>query len=297
MSVLSLPLAIALLVSANVTSALVFRRSGPRSALALLLALVSLVTPLFTVASPLVLALMVMFGLLAPFRWLDLFRDRSDRPTWMRVWLFASPFDARRVVSIPRTIEWRRWSLALLSAALFVTSFAALAALGSARGAGWSVRWLLGAVLVYVMVDAVTALLVATYHALGLRLPELHRAPILSCSLSEFWAERWNRPVHELLERHFFRPLARRKSARLGIGAAFIASAALHAWLVLVPLRSFWLTLSMTAFFLVQGLLVLAERHLGVARWSAAAGRSWTVAWMLVTTPLFVEPVLHVFEL
>ncbi len=297
MSLLPLPVGLVLLVAANVASAMVFQRRGPRAIAALCVALLSFLTPLFTAAPPLVLTLMAMFGFLAPIRWLDLWRDRRDHPAWLRVWLFASPFDVRRVVPMPRALERRRLALALVFVLLFAASFAALEQLGPTPGSGPYLRWLIGAVLVYVMVDGVASLLVVVYHALGLRLPELHRAPILSRSVSEFWSERWNRSVHGILDQHCFRPLARKRRALLGIGAAFVASGLLHAWLVLVPLRDLWLTLSMSGFFLAQGLLVLFERKLGVQRWRPLPGHTWTVGWMVVTTPLFVEPMLRILEL
>ncbi len=270
---------------------------APRRLLAsAVFALASVLTPLFTVGPPAALGLLAMCSLLAPFRWLDLARDRRTHSGWVRVWLFVSPFDVRRVVPTPRRLDPARVAQVLGFALLFFVALTAVEHVGPPSRAGqWALRWLAGAVVVYAMVDCTAGLVSLGYEAAGLRIPEIHRAPILSTTLAEFWGERWNRSVHGILDQHCFRPLARRRLARAGVVAAFVASAALHAWLIVVSLRDGWWTAGMFAFFVVQGLLVLLERALRVARWRPAAGRIWTAAWMLVTTPLFVEPVLLVF--
>ena len=74
--------------------------------------------------------------------------------------------------------------------------------------------------------------------------------------------------------------------------AAFFASAALHAYAVLCGIGTA-MALVMLAYFLVQGLLVLLERLLGVQRWSHAAAHAWLLSVMILTSPLFVEPALQ----
>jgi hypothetical protein len=51
----------------------------------------------------------------------------------------------------------------------------------------------------------------------------------------------------------------------------------------------------MTAFFLIHGLLVLLERLLRQRSWPRWAQRSWTLGWLAISSPLFVEPLLAVF--
>jgi hypothetical protein len=50
------------------------------------------------------------------------------------------------------------------------------------------------------------------------------------------------------------------------------------------------------AFFLVQPLLIAAERRLAVRRWRPAAGRAWTLTALAITSPLVIEPSLQFLE-
>jgi hypothetical protein len=53
----------------------------------------------------------------------------------------------------------------------------------------------------------------------------------------------------------------------------------------------------MGAFFVAQGVLLLAERALRVSRWPSTLARAWTISCFLLTGPLFVEPMLVILEL
>lgn len=77
----------------------------------------------------------------------------------------------------------------------------------------------------------------------------------------------------------------------LGVAAAFGASTLLHIWLAFV-VAGLWPALWMGAFFVVQGVLTLLERRIGVLSWNALPARMWTVICLLCTAPLFVEPML-----
>jgi len=99
--------------------------------------------------------------------------------------------------------------------------------------------------------------------------------PLLSASLAEFWARRWNRMVQGNLKRGFFQPYARLGRPELGVLAAFTASGVLHVMAVagagptsLIALPS----VSVMGFFLLHAGLVLAEKHLG---WHRAPQRPW----------------------
>ena len=50
----------------------------------------------------------------------------------------------------------------------------------------------------------------------------------------------------------------------------------------------------MGAFFLVHGLLVIAERPLRIGRRAEGVARTWTVAAFVITSPIFVESFLRV---
>lgn len=292
------PITFALLLLTNLASAVAFAKSPGRAALSAVLALTSFLLAPLGEGPPMARGMLAMAGLLAPIRWVDLIRDRLAQPVWLRMWFFTTPFDVRRVVRAPPQLETRQLAIIVGFWALFGAGLAAAAHVGPpTTPVAWALRWLAGAVVVYAMVDATSRLIALGYRAAGFRIPAMHDNPILSRTLVEFWGERWNRAVHGLLHQHCFQPLARRRRARLGVAAAFVASALLHAWLVGVALRDVRMTAVMTAFFLVQGVLMLLERALGVARWRPALGRAWTIGWMLLTTPMFVEPLLRVFGL
>lgn len=290
------PQVFALIVLTNLASSLGFARSQARAAVSGVFALASLVLPLAAEGPPMALGMLAMASLLAPFRWLDLMRDRRAHPAWLRVWFWVTPFDVRRAGRIPPRFEPRQLAAIVGFLALFGAALAVVAHVGAPAAAlDWTVRWLAGAVVVYAMVDATVRLITVGYQAAGFRIPAIHDNPILSRTLAEFWGVRWNQAVHGLLLDHCFRPLARRRLARLGVFAAFVGSALLHAWLVFSALRDVRMTAVMSAFFVVQGLLVLLERVLRVGRWRSSLARAWTIGWMLVTTPMFVEPLLRVF--
>ena len=100
----------------------------------------------------------------------------------------------------------------------------------------------------------------------------------------------------EVLFRPFcFAPLARRGTV-LALFAVFALSAIGHALLAFMALGRWRISLICGAFFVVQPLFIIAERRLAVRRWRQAAGWTWTLAILMITSPLFVEPVLQVIE-
>jgi hypothetical protein len=235
---------------------------------------------------------LALAALLIVFRAIDFIRGATLPSALHRMWFALTPFDVRQASPAPRRLDRRRAGAALAFAVLSGSSYFALREVETA-GAAWLARSVLGLAFAYATVGAVVSLVHVGYGLTGWALPDFHREPVLSTTLQEFWGVRWNRPVHEWLGRHLFAPLARRRMPLLGVAAAFVGSAVAHVWLVAVclPLVP---TLAMGAFFLAQGALVLAERRLGVARWSRARGRVWTIACFVVTGPLFCEPVLRV---
>jgi hypothetical protein len=120
----------------------------------------------------------------------------------------------------------------------------------------------------------------------------MHRTPILSRTLMEFWGQRWNRPVHGWLKAHCFDWLARRRLAVWGVLAAFAGSGVLH-FLLTVVSTTIWPACAAGAFFLVQAALVWAERQLSVSRWPAAAARVWTFSAVVLPSPLLIEGTLQ----
>lgn len=151
--------------------------------------------------------------------------------------------------------------------------------------------WLLGAVWAYTSIEALAASACVIARFVGFVLPKLHDDPILARTLGEFWGQRWNLCVRSMLHDHCFWPIARRAGVPAAVVGTFAASAALHFWLVL-PAGGLELASSMGAFFLLQGLLVLLERRIGVARFSRPLQHAWTVSGVVLPLPLFLEPLL-----
>ena len=115
----------------------------------------------------------------------------------------------------------------------------------------------------------------AFVRALGFDAREPFRDPQRSRTLGEFWARRWNIPFSEMVQdtvyRHFRHPTA-----------GFVFSAALHEVALSLPVRAGYGLPS--AYFCLQGLLVLVERRWGIA------SRVWTAAWILLPVPLVFHP-------
>src|SRR6185436_12373682 len=102
--------------------------------------------------------------------------------------------------------------------------------------------------------------------------------------------------VHIWLRAHCFLPVARRFGVAAGGLAAFAGSTLIHVaftWPAVGARMAAW----MGAFFLVQGVIVVAEQRLGVRRLPRPLAHAWTVAALLLPCPLFVEPGLRILGL
>lgn len=120
------------------------------------------------------------------------------------------------------------------------------------------------------------------WRARGVAVERLFVNPAASRSLGEFWGRRWNLAFHAVAREFVFRPIARRRGAAAGILGTFLFSGLLHELLLSVPVGAgYGLP---TAYFLLHGLLVLAER-----RWSIQ-GRAWALFWILAPVPLLFHP-------
>jgi D-alanyl-lipoteichoic acid acyltransferase DltB (MBOAT superfamily) len=155
------------------------------------------------------------------------------------------------------------------------------------------VRWLGGVALVHGLAIAVAEWLRSIYLLVGVAVPPIHRSPLASRSLREFWGDRWNRIVGGWLREAIFLPLARRRRTTEGSTLAFVASALLHGYAATAAIGAAKAA-PMIAFFLLQGALVLVERALRVERWPDAWARIWFFSAMLCTLPLFLQPVLAI---
>lgn len=228
-----------------------------------------------------------LLGFIGLIRVVDVVRTREPWSEWRRLLHVESFVDSRALQRAPMRLDVLAFGRALLWAG------AAAIGLRVAQMPGLVPRWTGGAVFTYAVIEAGYAVAGATYRALGFLAPPLHVYPIASLSITELWGKRWAIPVSAWLRENCYRPLARRGRPRLGLLFGFVASGFGHAYpiFVAVGLRmAGW----MIAFFVVQGLAVVVEARLGVGRWPRMARRAWTVAIMLASSPLFVEPALQV---
>jgi len=178
---------------------------------------------------------------------------------------------------------------AVLAAAIAVVKAAA------AFGLWLPVRWLAGGVMIFAFAEMATAGLPLVAAAFGLTVPPLMLSPYRSASVGEFWAKRWNIFVSALLRKFCFAPLARH-GVVLALVTTFFVSAAAHVLLFVMATGRWKISLICGAFFLVQPLLIGAERWMHVRRWQPMAGRAWTLAALALTSPLIVEPALQIVE-
>lgn len=278
-----LPLAVAALLAAG---------SPARRALGLAASAVGLVAPWLVPASfPLGRALIALGAVWGLARVVDLARGRVPEAGALRraahVFLLV---DTRALVRAPRAVEPRLLGKAALAAAIAATALGLVDASGPDSHP--ALRWAAAAAFVVATADALDGLVRASFRLAGFTVAPLQRAPFRSTSLREFWGRRWNRVVQGWLSEHVFTPVARRHGAAAGTSAAFGASAALHAYILLAAAgpgpAAAW-----AAFFALHGALVLAERRLGVSRWRPGLARAWTFSTLAASAPLFVEPMLR----
>jgi alginate O-acetyltransferase complex protein AlgI len=217
-------------------------------------------------------------------------------PRWAAhhpLWHGLSPFDVSKARRVDTRFDARLFVLLLEHAILLVAVVVGLVRLPAEttplRGA-W--RLLLGAALVYTAMETATEGLRFLHRLFAVEVPPIQQAPILSRSVGEFWSRRWNRPVSDWLNEYVFLPLARRRRPLLALLSAFAVSALFHAWLYFVALG--WpAAASVAVFFLLQAPVVMLETKWRISRWPAVAARAWTLAWLLASSPLFVEPILR----
>ena len=120
------------------------------------------------------------------------------------------------------------------------------------------------------------------WRARGVAVERLFVNPAASRTLGEFWGRRWNLAFHAVAREFVFRPVARRWGGAAGILATFLFSGLLHELLLSVPVGGgYGLP---TGYFLLHGLLVLAERRWGLS------SRIWALFWVLAPAPLLFHP-------
>lgn len=257
--------------------------------LGLTLAIAVALWSLWIPGTPLTRAVVALLTFWAAARVLDLSRDSRPHGPVRRVSHVLALLDTRQLRPVAPSLD----------VATFLRGGAwlavALTAVFSAEHAAPLARWALGALFIYALAEAANNTILGVLAAFGQRSPPLHRTPIAATSLREFWGERWNLPVSRWLRAHCYLPLARRRHPRLGLALTFLVSAGLHAWAIAVSLGAAMAAM-MAGFFVLQGLLIALEDYLDVDRWPSLTARAWTLACILVPSPLFCEPMLRLFE-
>jgi len=251
-----------------------------------------LLSPLAAPPPPLLQVLLSMLGLLGALKMLQLDlqpRYLAHHPAWHGL----VPFDVGTARRVPAAFDWRR-SLRVLGYALLVLAFV-WALLQLPADGSWrrqAPRLLLGAAMVYCAMEFATQGLLVLHRMAGIEVPPIQHTPIVARTVAEFWGKRWNRPVSNWLGEYVFAPLRRRRKPVLALLMVFAASAAMHAWVFYAGL-GLRTAMLMALFFLLQAPWLLLESKLRVARWPAPAAHAWTLGWLLLTSPLFVAPVLE----
>jgi hypothetical protein len=275
-----------------IVGALVARPTAIGRVALLLPMLACMVLPLLAPLPPLSRALLACLGMLAVLKLLQL----GYEPRWAAhhpVWHGLSPFDVSTAKRTRSRFDARLLAMLVLHALLLAGAVVALVHLPAAHSPArdaW--RLLLGAGFVYAAMETGTEGLRFAHRLFGVDVPPIQRVPVFSRSVGEFWSQRWNRPVSAWLNEYAFLPIARRRRPLLALAVAFGVSAAFHAWLYYAAL-GLRAAASAAAFFLLQAPIVMLEAKLRVARWPALPARVWTLAWLLGTSPLFVEPLLR----
>lgn len=221
----------------------------------------------------------------------DLLGEKTPRPLSVRLAHSLSVADLRLAARVEPTFNAKLLADGLARAAIgSLALWFACTTPPALEPATVAVRLFLGVIGFYLAFEGIDRTAQALYLLGGMRIEATQNSPILSKTLAEFWGQRWNRIVHRWLAETAFAPFARR-CPKFGLLLAFVLSAGIHLMIVM-PALGGWGAVAMGGFFVMHGLLVMAERFLRVGRWPVAWARIWTLLWIILTTPLFLEPFL-----
>lgn len=272
------------------------RENKARAAIAIVLSLVAVMAPRALGREWPITSTVCAFGVMAAsYRVLSIVRHPTSTPAARLASVAFLVVDARRIPRAARSLRADLFLAGAVEIALAVFLFSCVALVAPVpmyAGTHAALRTLVAATSAYFCVEGVARIGEGFCALAGVALGKLHDAPIRSRTLAEFWAKRWNRAVHALLNEMVFRPVAKRAGVAAGMMAAFAASAVLHFVPIWVAYDFTW-AMPMGAFFVIHGTLVIVETKLGVSRWPRALGHAWTLAWFALTLPLFTEPMLR----
>lgn len=217
-------------------------------------------------------------------------------PDWKRsaayllLWPGMDPNPFFQPIAEKRGVRWREWFEALtkliLGLALVALSRSTLL-VAHPLSAGWT--GMIG--LILLLHFGALHLVALGWQGIGIRAEPMMNRPLASKSLSDFWGKRWNRGFRTLAHKLVFRPVQRRYGPVAGTLTTFLASGLIHDFVISVPARSgYGLP---TAYFLIQGLGVVAERSpigtaLGLG--NGVRGRVWFLFTATAPLPLLFHP-------
>ena len=133
--------------------------------------------------------------------------------------------------------------------------------------------------------------LAGVWRLAGVDARPLFRAPLMARSLGDFWGRRWNLAFTEMTTLGIYRPLSGRLGRSGAMLSAFLASGLLHELAISLPVEAgYGLPL---CYFVLQGMLVLAERHLDRTGWGVTSWGVWAHVWVLVWLVLPLPILFH----
>lgn len=232
----------------------------------------------------------LLLALVCTLRVVDLYKEHPARPALQRIWHVIAIFDTRLATRQPPEVKVRRLFEGLAWFGVVVVAYKITIA-----STLYPMRWLFAALVIVATFETFIRGIEIVWALVGIKTPVMHDSPYRSRSIREYWGVRWNRIVGGWLREHCYVPLAERDHPRWGVTAAFTVSAVFH-WYIALALAGFWWSLPMAAFFLVQGPLIWIEDFLQIRRRSPLIGQAWTLAMLLLASPLLTEPLLQTLK-
>lgn len=237
---------------------------------------------------------LMAFAIFLGCKWLTLGRaiQRAGRACPLRAtaYLLAWPgMDAPRFLAAELAPRRSR-SVALKGAALAAgrVLFGAFLLFAVARQVGEPIlaAWIGMVGMILILHFGLFDLASAGWRALRVDAPPLMDHPLRSTSVSEFWGRRWNAAFNDLALSLVFRPMARQGGIGAATLAAFTVSGFIHELVISLPANGgFGLP---TAYFLVQGLAVVAERSRVGKRMQLGRGiGGWVFTMLTVAGPAY----------
>jgi len=129
-------------------------------------------------------------------------------------------------------------------------------------------------------------LLSLLWRAFGINAKPIMQSPGSATSLSKFWGGNWNAAFSDLMQEHFFKPMARHLGARRALFAIFLISGVLHELVISLPAHGgYGLP---TLYFAIQGLALLFERsEFGREMGLGSGWKGWCFVALVSGAPAF----------